>query len=64
MNILSRGAAKECSLGREPGEHSVARSSPGGAEGFEVCRPFGTGKGLKDSPRADARGYSLLPLRG
>jgi hypothetical protein len=47
-----------------PGEHNVARSSPGGAKGFEVCRPFGAGKELKDSAGADARGYSLLPLRG
>src|SRR6266403_5800218 len=38
----SRGAATECSPGREPGGFLSTRSQPGGAkESFGVFRPFG-----------------------
>ena len=61
----SRGAAPECSPGREPGVGVVLDFKPrGGERVFEIFRPSGADSFNRIQPRACARGYTLTPLRG
>jgi len=61
----SRGAATECSPGREPGVFFRHDLSPGGAkESFGIFRPPGLRLRNDTYPGLGARGYTLTPLRG
>jgi hypothetical protein len=60
--LVSRGAAKECSLGRKPVEMESKRPSPG--RGVRLFRPYGALIADNFGPHAYAWGYTLTPLRG
>src|SRR5436309_3397491 len=66
QHVFSRGAAKECSHGREPvGQVQVRGSAPEGRKtSVEAYAPNGAISSRQLFPRARARGYTLSPLRG